>query len=178
MSKTEAEPVKGELVPSGSALDELTAYINGLEPEDEAEVQDRILRNILTAPSPDDLADAGGAVKAADLLNVHLRAHALHPAESSYESGPGWYLHVDVETVSNGDRMTMSTGAQDVIAKLVQAARRGWLPFDFKLERSAKATKAGYFPIFMRSVRPAPNGARDAHPGQQNVVKSEGETPF
>lgn len=161
-----------------SALEELTAYIKGLEPEDEGAVQDRILRSIMTATTPDELADAGGAVPSTQLLGVPLRAHALHPAESTFADGPGWYLHVEVETVLNGDRLTMSVGAQDVIAKLVQAARRGWLPFDFKLERSQKATAAGFFPIFMRSLRPAANGQAAAHPGQRNVVHSEGEEPY
>ena len=178
MSKTEPETVKGELVPSQTAIEELTAYINGLEPEDEEEVQERILRNILRAGSPDELAGAGAAVKAIELAGIHLRAHALHPAESDFSDGPGWYLHVDVETVGNGDRLTMSVGAQDVVVKLVQAARRGWLPFDFRMERAQKATKAGFFPLFMRSVGPPPNGAkRDASPGYESKAEGGGD-PF
>ena len=178
MSKTASEPVSGELVHYDSAIDELNAYIGGLEPEDEADVAERILRNILRAGTPDELADAGGTVKATDLLNIHLRAHAIHPAESSFKGGLKWYLHVDVETVANGDRMTMSGGGQDVSIKLAQAAHRGWLPFDFKMERSERATKDGYYPIFMRSMRPPENGKRDQHPGAQNVVTEGGGDPF
>jgi hypothetical protein len=152
MTTTDDDTVKGELVQSGGPLAELRAYIAGLEPEDEEVVQERILRSILTADNPDDLANAGGAVKADALCGAHLRAHALHPDESGFTDGMGWYLHVEVETVANGDRMTMSVGAQDVIVKLVQAARKNWLPFDFIMERAAKPTKKGYYPIYMRSA--------------------------
>ena len=155
MTTTDDTVERGELVQYGSAIEELSAYIAGLEPEDDAEVQDRILRSILSASSPEDLVKAGGTVPTEELLNIHLRAHAIHPDESRFESGPGWYLHVDVETVANGDRMTMRTGAADVVVKLVQAARRGWLPLDFKMEKAQAPSKAGYYPIFMRSVAPA-----------------------
>jgi hypothetical protein len=150
MTDTDTDAIPGELVPTGGPMAELHAYIAGLEPEDEADVQDRILRSILTATTPEQLAGAGGAVPCGELCGILLRAHAIHPAESTFVDGSGWYLHVEVETVANGDRLTMSVGAQDVVVKLVQAARNGWLPFAFRMERSTKATKAGFYPIYMR----------------------------
>lgn len=154
MTTTESETVKGEVVPARTAIEELGAYIAGLEPEDEAEVQERILRNILNASTPEALANAGSSIPADDLLNVELKAHDIHPAESGFADGMGFYLHVDVETVANGDRLSMSVGAQDVVVKLVQAKRKGWMPFAFTMARSEKPTTKGYYPIFMRSSEP------------------------
>lgn len=153
-ASTEVDTVTGEIVQPGSALQEMIDYVATLEPEDDDAVQERILRSILSATTREDLANAGGTVSTEDLLNVELRCHAIHPAESTFEDGPGFFLHVDVETIANGDRVTLSTGAQDIVAKLVTASKRGWLPFDFTLYRSENRTKAGYYPIFMRTVEP------------------------
>lgn len=145
----------GEATDLATTVDPVAAlweHAQTLTVEDDAEVQERILRNILASNSVHNLLTAGAAVPADDVLGIPLRFHAIRAAESEYDAGSDHYLHCDVEVLSNGDRMTISCGARDVVVKLLTASMRGWLPLDARLERAKKATKAGYFPVFIRPL--------------------------
>lgn len=149
---------RDEIVPSteleagDSPFAKLIEYARSIEPEDDEAVQRRILDGILRADNPTDLLNAGGSVPAEQVLNMPMTVLAIRAAESSFTEGAPMYLHVDAKFLGNGDAITFSTGASDVIAKLLKADMEGWLPQDIVLYRRDKATKAGYFPIFARAV--------------------------
>lgn len=136
--------------PQELAIAEFLAHANSLASEPPEEVQARILNNILTATSPEELMRAGEALPASELYGVPLRVTGIRAAESSFADGPDLYLHVDAVIMSNGDRVTFSCGARDITAKLIMADWKGWLPLNVIMEQSTKATKAGFYPVFLR----------------------------
>lgn len=138
--------------PISQELAEFNDYVNGLAAVDDDEVSRRILESILKATSAQDILNAGGAIPATDLLNVPLRIEQIRASESTYIEGNDFYLHVDVTVLANKDKLTISCGSQDVCTKLVQLARHGFLPINAKIEQATKATKKGFFPLFLRPL--------------------------
>lgn len=138
--------------PISAQLAEFREYVNGLSAVDDDDVQERILTAILKATTPQDILAAGNAVPATELLNVPLMIEGIRASESTLDGANDFYLHVDAVVIANNDRITFSCGAQDVCVKLVQLARHGFLPMKAKIEQAAKATKKGYFPLFLRPL--------------------------
>lgn len=158
-TKTETEPTPTE-TPAGATpaatvdaeLEAVKAHAASLTVEDPEQVQERILRSMLGATNPHDLLTAGAATPASDIYGVPLTVTAIRASESDFTDGADLYLHIEVTTKQNGDRLTVSCGARDVCAKLVLADMRGWLPMDCVIEQSAKPTKDGFYPVFLRPV--------------------------
>ena len=133
----------------------LYEHWQALSTDDPQEVQERILRSIITAQSPADLLRAGEATPASELYGVPVRINAIRASESDFEAGVDWYLHVDAELLGNGDRVTFSCGARDVCIKLVKADMEGWLPITAVMERATKPTRDGFYPVFLRELPPS-----------------------
>lgn len=131
------------------------AHVANLKTESPQDMQERILRQILTAETAEDVLNAGAITKADDLIGVPMTIMSLRAADSDYEQGADYYLLVDAKIVSNGDMITFQTGAMDVVAKLVALDMKHMLPITAVMERASKATKAGFYPIFLRAVEGA-----------------------
>jgi hypothetical protein len=147
-------PDPGTIAKAEDPWGELMAYAESLPTEDVEQVQERILRAILSSQGPTELLDAGAATPASQLEGIPLRISALHPSDSTYEEGPDKYLHVEATIIATGDAVTFSTSARDVVVKLLYASMRGWLPFDAVLRTSKRPTEAGYFPVFLQNLSP------------------------
>lgn len=137
---------------STDPLTDLIDYARSIEPEDEDAVQRRILESMLKAKSAEELLNAGASIPASQLVDIPLRIERIRAAESTMGGGMDMYLHVDATILANKDHVTFSCSARDVVVKLLLASKEGFLPMNAKLEQSKKATKNGYFPMFIRSV--------------------------
>jgi len=115
-------------------------------------VQERILRNLLAATTAHDVLTAGGVTPAKELYGMALTVLGIRASESTFVDGPDKYLHVDAVLKSNGDRITFSCGASDVVMKLTVADMRGLFPLDCKMNQSTKPTKDGYYPVFLQEL--------------------------
>lgn len=147
-----ADQLPAPVVDPADQLAALYEHAKGLTVDDPAEVKERILRSVLAAASVHDLLAAGAAVPAEQLYNVPLSFERIRASESTFVDGPDLYLHVECRIVANGDAVTISCGARDVVTKLLAADMRGWLPFTAVMEQSAKPTKDGFYPVFLRPV--------------------------
>lgn len=161
MTKTEDQPTETETEPAAvpatvidtdAELAKLQAHANTLTVEDPAEVQERIVRSMLASASVADLLRSGEATPAAELYGVPLTFNGIRASESSFDDGNDHYLHIDARIIGNGDMVTISCGARDVVAKLLLADMRGWFPFDAVIVQSAKQTKDGFYPVFLRPI--------------------------
>lgn len=139
-------------VPMSQALQEFNAYVNTLAIDDDEDVQLRILEQILKATTPHEILNAGEAIPATELLNVPLEITGIRASESGFVEGNDFYLHVDAIILANKDKVTFSTGSQDVCVKLVQLARHKFLPMYARLEQADRPTKKGFFPVFLRAL--------------------------
>jgi hypothetical protein len=149
------EPADGEALPAvteDAALQQVRDHVANLTVEDPADVQERILRQMLKATTPNDLLRAGEATPSEEVLGMALTVTGIRASESGFVDGGDYYLHVDAVIKSNGDQITISCGATDVCQKLVLADMRGWFPMDCRIERAQAATKAGFFPLFLRPL--------------------------
>lgn len=131
------------------AVQAFMEHAQSLTVEDPEAVQARILNNLLTAKSADDVLNAGGVTPAEELIGVPLTVMGIRAANSEFEDGPDLYLHVDAKIVSNGDSVTFATGARDVLFKLVRLDQLGMFPTEVVMVKAKKATKKGYFPTFL-----------------------------
>lgn len=141
-----------EVVDTDDALQELYDHAQTLTVEDPEAVQERILRSMLGSQNVADLLRAGEATPAQEVYNVPLTILGIRASESSYDDGGDHYVHVDARLKGNGDAITVSCGARDVVAKLLLADMRGWFPFDAVIVQSPTPTKAGFYPVFLRPI--------------------------
>ena len=148
----------GEITPVDDGTNALVAYrehLKNLTPEDPAEIQERILRAILEAGSAEDVINAGAALAMDKVLDLPLTVERIRAGESTFADGPDYYLLVDATIKSNGDKVTFSTGASDVVMKLTALDMKGFLPCDVKLVRSTKPTAKGFYPVFLKPIEDA-----------------------
>lgn len=156
MTKTDTDTTATDLAVSTSAVEEFNNYIESLPDSNPEDVQERILRAILTATTADDIVNAGAATKAEEISGVPIRVLGISRADSTFaDAGGKYYLHVDCEIVASGDKITVATGSQDICVKLVRLHQLSLLPITCTFEKAVKATQNGYFPLFMRAA-PAP----------------------
>lgn len=141
-------------VDTDAELASFAEYAKTLPTDDPEEVQERILRSLMTATTADDILRAGEAQPASTVYGVPLRIEQIRASESDFADGADLYLHVDAKILSNGDAITFSCGARDVVMKLIRLDQKKMLPIDAVIDESKKQTKAGYYPVFLRPLPP------------------------
>lgn len=136
-----------------SKIAEFFEHTKSLTSEDPEVVQERILRALLDATSAHDVLHAGEAIKAADVDGIPLEIQGIRASESEYVDGSTHYLHIDAKVLGNGDQITVSCGARDVVMKLIRLDQLAMFPVTAKIVKSGKATKDGFFPLFLQEVK-------------------------
>jgi len=109
---------------------------------------DSIAEQVFNAATPEELM-APWALSAKEfgaLLNVPVRITALRKSKSDYESGPGFFLVLDLVELVDGEKLVVTTGAVSVMAQLIKAYSAGWLPLTCVLRQADRPSSAGYFP--------------------------------
>lgn len=127
-------------------------HVSTLTAVEDVDVQAKVLQAVLAATTAEDILRAGEALPAEQLLNIPIRVEGIRASESGFVDGADYYLHVDATIIGNGDKVTFSTGSSDVVMKLVAFSMRGLFPVDCRIERAAKATANGFFPLFLRAL--------------------------
>lgn len=127
-------------------------------PEENAEAMAaEIVAQILAAETDEQLMaiEAGSAVGWRELLEVPVELLGFRWRPSDYDEGSSLYFVVFGNRLDNGDPVVLTTGARNVLAQLVNRAKRGTLTGAIvKLVQSEKPTKAGYRPLWLRTVNP------------------------
>lgn len=136
-----------------AALDDFDSILRGgnmqevvISPE---EAQRQITERLLAAETNEELEQFGKATAWGDLLNVPMEIHGFKWIESSFADGPPVFVIVDAVRLDEGARVVLSTGGVNVMAQLSNLARREQFPCIRQLQASEKATKAGYYPLWL-----------------------------
>lgn len=167
MSDSE-EVGQGEVVPaaggSGTAVSvkrDDTALVQFLSaatdaaPIDPAQAQMDIIRQILSADSAEEVLRQTSAIHARDVLGDVLHILGYDFNESDLEGNNlGFYMLVNCVT-DEGEPFKVTCGAVNVMAQLYRLNQLGVLPMDGRIVEAAKATKAGYKPMWLEAVAPA-----------------------
>lgn len=156
MSRTilPSESTEVELATEG--MQAFTDYVESLPDSNPEDVQERIIRAIMTATTAEEIINAGAATKAEDVVGIPLQFLNISRADSSFaDAGGKYYLHIECRVIASGDKITVATGSQDVCVKLVRLHQLGLLPISGALDKATKATANGFYPLFLRAI-PAP----------------------
>lgn len=139
------------------ALSELEAILLGTQEvpeleEDPAQIQREILAQLLGATTDAELEQMNTAQGWGELEGVPIILHSFKWRPSDFVGGPPLYFIVFGTRFDTGEPVTLTTGSVNVLAQLVNMAKRGTLLGACrKIETSGKETKAGYYPKMLRA---------------------------
>lgn len=139
-----------ELVPTAD-LRELIAGNALPEVEDPATVQQRIVDQVLSAETEDEVFALGGSTAARDLVNVPLVLKDVRVLASQIEgAGP---VYVLLQTYDeNGQQLLVNTGAPRVMAQAWRAKQLGLLPKRVQVVEVAKAKPGQSAPLGLAAL--------------------------
>lgn len=170
MAKTQTDSTALALQDSDSVsldrFDEalLTGIVESSVIQDPQELARQIVAQLLAAGSDEELEQFGNAVAWNELLNVPVEIKNFKWLESTFEGeGPPVYVVVQATRLDTGDPVTLTNGSRNVMAALSNMARRGTLFGAVRvLVEADKATRAGFKPLWLRSVEGAQGPLADA----------------
>lgn len=117
-----------------------------------------IVAQILSAGSDDELdAISGGqAIGWRDLLGVPVELLGFRWRPSDYDEGSSLYFVVFGNRLDDGSGVVLTTGSRNIMAQLVNRAKRGVLSGAVVMAVEAeKPTARGFKPLHLRSVTAA-----------------------
>lgn len=117
-----------------------------------------IASRVLEADSLEGIFQAavGEATKARDIIGVPILVTAVDWLGSDYSNeGESAYdcFVVVTATTTDGESVKVTCGAATVMQQLYKLVVGGHLPAAVSFDKTAKATKAGFFPLFLRDAR-------------------------
>lgn len=137
------------------ALAAFLTAANDAAPIDPAAAQEDIIRRILAADTADAVLEQQAAIHARDVLGQILKVVGYSFNESDFgETGPSFYMLMDCVT-DDGEPFKVTCGAINVMAQLYRLQQLEAFPLDARIVETARATKAGYKPMWLEAVAPA-----------------------
>lgn len=121
-------------------------------PESGGDGMESILVAIAAAEHPDDLDAPWRTTGLEALLNVPIRVLGIRKVPSDYPGGLAWFLVIDAAVVPTGELVTITTGAVAVVAQLIRAYHKGWMPWTVIPRESERPSAKGYRPQHLEAV--------------------------
>lgn len=160
MSGKKVDPVTGEVavtevvaaavVPSKRRNDVLSEYLHAdiarvdVNPTDthrqivEEIMSSQTLDDLLANEEPEDLSAFVGRV-------ITIRDYSVN--DSEFEDGAPIYVALKVTDEESGERRVITTGEQNVMAQVITAKERGWLPLKCRPIQATRANRHGRYLI-------------------------------
>lgn len=114
-----------------------------------------IIARILNATDAAGVLEGGGATHARDYLDEPFTLTGVRFNKSSFDgAGPQFYAVLEGAS-ADGERLTITCGARNVIAQAWKLSDLGALPIPVVLRQNPRPTAAGYHVLWMES---APKG--------------------
>lgn len=115
-----------------------------------------IVAQILAAESDEQLnAMQGGAIGWRELLDIPVELHGFRWRPSDYDEGASLYFVVFAVRLDTGDPIVLTTGSRNIMAQLVNRAKRGALTGQVvKAVQAEKETRRGFRPLWLVTVPP------------------------
>lgn len=141
-------------VPEPGSLDELQAILmDELEPPevstDPEAISREIMLQILTAETDEAMLAVGSATSWQDLLGIPVEIHSFHWRPSRYDQGSKVFFVVTAIRLDTGENVILTTSGTNVLAMLINLARRNRFPSVWKLVEAEKETANGYKPLWL-----------------------------
>lgn len=118
----------------------------------------RMMAAIAAAPDAASWEDLFSASHFKDSAGKRIRVHAIRVNDSQYAGKLGVYFLCDITWLDSGEEDVMSVGSEMAMAQLANCYRRGDFPHDFEIVKKDRPTKAGFYPMRLRSIGKAALG--------------------
>lgn len=141
-------------IPAPGSLDELQAILlDELEPPEVSSDPEAITREILTqilnAETDEDMLAIGKATPWQELLGLPVEIRSFKWLHSRYDQGAKVFFVVTATRGDTGEAVVLTTSGQNVLAQLINLARRERFPSWWKLVEAEKETKNGHKPLWL-----------------------------
>ncbi len=153
-----AETAPAPLARTGSPLLQPLREILASIPEATEDPMPRMMAAIAAAPDAQSWEDLFSAAHFKDNAGKRVRVHGVRVMESQYPGRLGIFLLADVTYLDTGEETVMTIGSEMAMAQLANCHRRGDFPHDFEIVKKDRPTKAGFFPMRLRSIQRATTG--------------------
>jgi hypothetical protein len=112
---------------------------------------DEIVGRTLQAASVEDVLDTGELTDAESVLGVNLEIWGVKFNESDFQEGSPVYAIIDAFREDTQQRDLIGCGGQRLVAQLVRFHQLNQWPVKCCMVKTRRPTKAGYFPLMLRS---------------------------
>lgn len=112
----------------------------------------RMMAAIANSPDAASWEDLFSADHFKDSAGKRVRIHTFRVNDSQYEGKLGVYFLCDYTDLTTGEEGIMTVGSEMAMAQLANCWKRGDLPHDFEIVRKDRPTKAGFYPMRLRSL--------------------------
>jgi hypothetical protein len=119
-------------------------------PTEDGAGSDRILEQLLSATSWEQLSDPWESSNGMRLRGKLLRIDNITRRPSTYEGGLGIFLVVEAVDTANGEKVVWTTSSLSVVGQLVRAYVMGWFPMYAEVVVADRPTERGYYPQHLR----------------------------
>lgn len=133
-----------------------------LVPSEDGSGMERIVEQLLSAESWEELSDPWEASNAEKLRGKRLRVDSIMRRPSQYRGGLGIFLVVKGVDLGTGEAIVWTTSSQAVIAQLVRAYAKKWIPCVCEMVIADRPTEAGYYPHHLRFLAVDPRKPESA----------------
>lgn len=130
-------------------------------PSEDGSGMERIVEQLLNAESWEQLSDPWESTNAEKLRGKRLRVDSLMRRPSTYPGGLGIFLIVKGVDLGTGEAIVWTTSSQAVIAQLVRAYARGWIPCVCEMVIADRPTERGFYPHHLRFLAVDPRRAAE-----------------
>lgn len=120
-----------------------TGELDMPEVESNEDAHRAIVARILAADTPEALLQMTNTTPLQDMEGIALEVTDVRFMRSAYDEGPPIYALVDAVNLETGEAVTITTGSLNVLAQLVAAKGKGWLPIR-GVPTPSKQTAAGF----------------------------------
>lgn len=113
----------------------------------------RIIGRVLAAQTIDEILSEPRVVGARTMLGVPVELRSVRFGRSDYDGSPGYAL-LECTDLTNDEPVLITCGASQVMAQAWKLHAIGALPCPVELRETAKATRGGFHPMFLRPAVP------------------------
>jgi len=154
-SKELAERAQRQLASRQRVNEYLATQVQRL-PEAEDDVMERILEQIATVESLDDIDAAWNSTGFGDFVDYVLTLHAAKRLPSDKKDGCGWFIVVDATIKATGRPVAVTTSSSAIMRQVVQIHDKGWFPVDMIPRLADRPTADGNYPMHLELYRGGP----------------------
>lgn len=103
----------------------------------------KILDQILSAETPDEVLTPTEAYKARDMIGHKLLLHGFDMNESAFDVGTPFYASMRVTDTEDGQDKVVNGGHKKMIAQLIKLAEFGEWPYQVQVIEQGRSKKSG-----------------------------------